>query len=160
MNKSVIAGVVLLALAGGGYYQFVHVPEQARIAAEEAAKKAAEEAAAAAKAAEEAAAAEAKAAEEAAAAAARAAEEAAAAAAAAATEAATAAVDAATGAATDALAALDPANFDATTITGLIDASALDEATKATLKTAVTAAASNPALVAETVAQVKAALGL
>jgi len=55
---------------------------------------------------------------------------------------------------------LDPANFDAAAITAMIDGSALDQATKTTLKTAVTAAASNPALVADTVAQVKTALGM
>ena len=42
----------------------------------------------------------------------------------------------------------------------MIDGSALDDATKATLKTAVEAARANPALVADTVAQVKAALGM
>lgn len=174
MNKSVLIGALVLVLAGGGYYQFVHLPEKARIAAEEAAQKAEEEAAAAAKKAEEEAAAAAKAAEEAAA---KAAEEAAAAAAAAteaatdaaatataaATDAAAAVTEAATGAAAaagDALAALDPATFDAAKITALIDGSSLDDATKTTLKTAVTAAASNPSLVADTVAQVKAALGM
>ena len=61
---------------------------------------------------------------------------------------------------TDAAAALDPANFNAAAVTALIDGSALDDATKATLKTAVDAAAANPALVADTVAQVKTALGM
>ena len=66
----------------------------------------------------------------------------------------------ATGAATDAAAALDPANFNADAVTALIDGSTLDDATKATLKTAVEAAKANPALVADTVAQVKTALGM
>jgi len=42
----------------------------------------------------------------------------------------------------------------------LLDAATLDDATKATLKTAVEAAKANPALVADTVAQVKTALGM
>lgn len=59
-----------------------------------------------------------------------------------------------------AAAALDPANFNADAVAALIDGSALDDATKTTLKTAVEAARANPALVAETVAQVRTALGL
>jgi hypothetical protein len=58
------------------------------------------------------------------------------------------------------MAALDPANFNADAVVALIDGSTLDDATKATLKTAVEAAKANPALVADTVAQVKAALGM
>lgn len=143
MNKNVIIGAIVLALAGGGYYQFSYKPAQeAAAAAAEAAMKAEEEAAAAAKKAEEDAAAAAKAAEEEAAKAA----EAAAAAAAAAAEAATA--------------ALDPANFNADAVSALIDGSSLDDAMKATLKTAVAAAKANPALVADTIAQVKTALGM
>jgi len=88
----------------------------------------------------------AKKAEEAAAAEAAAAEAAAAEAAAAATEA--------------AAAALDAASFNADSVVALIDASALDDATKTTLKTAVEAARANPALAADTVAQVKTALGM
>jgi hypothetical protein len=42
---------------------------------------------------------------------------------------------------------LDAAAFDAAKVTALIDASALDDATKTTLKAGVTAAAGNPALV-------------
>jgi len=42
----------------------------------------------------------------------------------------------------------------------MIDGTTLDDATKATLKTAVEAARANPALVAETIAQVKTALGM
>ena len=61
---------------------------------------------------------------------------------------------------TDAAAALDPANFNADSVVALIDGSSLDDATKATLKTAVEAAKANPALVADTVAQVKTALGM
>ena len=60
----------------------------------------------------------------------------------------------------DAAALLDPAAFDATKVAGLIDASALDDATKATLKSAVEAAAGNPALVEAAIAQVKTALGM
>jgi len=58
------------------------------------------------------------------------------------------------------MAALDPANFDAAKVTALINASALADDVKARLKTAVTAAASNAALVEPALAQVKAALGL
>ncbi|MFD1808842.1 hypothetical protein ACFSHQ_14055 [Gemmobacter lanyuensis] len=57
-------------------------------------------------------------------------------------------------------AVLDPANFDAAKISGLIDASTLDDATKGTLKAAVDGAAKNPALVEATVQQVKTALGM
>jgi hypothetical protein len=175
MNRTVIIGAIVVLLAAGGYYQFSYKPAQEA----EAAMKAAEEKAAAdAKAAEEAAA---KAAEEAAAAAQKAADDAAKAAEGtaaavegaatdaaeavegAATDAATAvegAATEATGAATDAAAALDPANFNADAVTALIDGSTLDDATKATLKTAVEAAKANPALVADTVAQVKTALGM
>ena len=81
----------------------------------------------------------------------------------AATDAAAATTEAATDAAaavTDAAAALDPANFNADAVVALIDGSSLDDATKATLKTAVEAAKANPALVADTVAQVKTALGM
>jgi hypothetical protein len=60
----------------------------------------------------------------------------------------------------DAAAALDPANFNADAVTSLIDGSSLDDATKTALKTAVDAAKANPALVASTLAQVKAALGM
>ena len=84
-------------------------------------------------------------------------------AAAAATDAATATTEAATdatAAATDAAAALDPANFNADAVVALIDGSTLDDATKATLKTAVEAAKANPALVADTIAQVKTELGM
>lgn len=160
MNRTVLIGAIVVLLAAGGWYQFSYKPAQEQAMIEEAAAKAAEAAAA------EAAAAEAAAAEAAAAAAAEA-EAAAAAAAAAATEAATAATDAATegaaavaDAATDAMAALDPANFNADSVVALIDGSSLDDATKTTLKTAVEAARANPALVAETVAQVKTALGM
>lgn len=146
MNRSVIIGAIVVLLAAGGYYQFSYKPAQeaATAAADAAAKaeadaKAAEEAAAA-KAAEDAAAAQ-KAADEAAAATTEAAAD-------------------ATAAVTDAAAALDPANFNADSVVALIDGSTLDDATKATLKTAVEAAKANPALVADTVAQVKTALGM
>ncbi|MDP3960357.1 MAG: hypothetical protein Q8Q26_09930 [Pseudorhodobacter sp.] len=148
MNKNVLIGGILVLLAAGGYYQFSYVPaqkaaEEAAVAAAEvkAAEAAAAEAAAAAKAAEEAAAAaEAKAAQEAADAAAQAAAEAAAAA--------------------TVADPLDPAKFDAAKVIALIDASGLDEASKAMLKTTVNNAVANPALVESAVAAVKAALGM
>ncbi|NJM83184.1 MAG: hypothetical protein HC844_12455, partial [Tabrizicola sp.] len=62
--------------------------------------------------------------------------------------------------AADPAAALDPSKFDPAAVTAMIDGSSLDEATKTALKTAVDAAAANPALVADTVAQVRTALGL
>lgn len=133
MRKNVIIGAIILLLAGGGYYQFSYLPAQ------EAAAKAAEEAAAA-EAAAAAAAAEAEAA------AAKAAEEAAAAEAAAAEVAADAA-------------ALEVATFDAVRVKAQIEASALVPETKAVLAKAVDAAATNPALVAVVLGQVKAALG-
>ena len=55
---------------------------------------------------------------------------------------------------------LDPANFDAAKVNALIDASALDAATKTTLKSGVDAAASNAALVPGAIEAVKKALGL
>ena len=84
-------------------------------------------------------------------------------AAAAATEAATEGAAAATEAATDAAAAaaaLTRRTSTPTAVVALIDGSALDDATKTTLKTAVEAASANPALVADTIAQVKTALGM
>jgi hypothetical protein len=157
MNRTVIIGAIVVLLAAGGYYQFSYKPAQEAAAA---AADAAAKAEADAKAAEEAAAA--KAAEDAAAAQ-KAADEAAAATTEAATDAAAATTEAATDAATavtDAAAALDPANFNADSVVALIDGSTLDDATKATLKTAVEAAKANPALVADTIAQVKTALGM
>jgi len=65
-----------------------------------------------------------------------------------------------TDAATDAMAALDPANFDAAKVAALIDASALDDATKTALKAGVDAAAADPAKLGEALAAVKAALGM
>jgi hypothetical protein len=153
MNRTVIIGAIVVLLAAGGYYQFSYKPAQE---AEAAAAAAAAQAEADAKAAEEAAA---KAAEDAAAAAQAAADEAAAAGAAT-TEAATEAVEGAADAMTDAMTALDPANFNADSVVALIDGSTLDDATKTTLKTAVEAARANPALVADTIAQVKTALGM
>jgi hypothetical protein len=153
MNRTVLIGAIVVLLAASGYYQLIYKPEQAREMVAEAEKKAAEAAAAA-----EAQAAEAAAATEAAAAEATAAAEAAAADAAAAT---TEAVTEGAAAATDgAAAALDPATFNADAVIALIDGSTVDDATKATLKTAVEAARANPALVADTVAQVKTALGM
>ncbi|MCX7287942.1 MAG: hypothetical protein NTW20_10390 [Rhodobacterales bacterium] len=139
MNRTFIIGAIVVLLAAGGYYQFSFKPAQEAAMAVEAAKKA-----------EEAAAAEAAAAEAAAA-------EAAAAATAAAEAAAAEAAAAATAAAT---AALDPAAFNADSVVALIDGSSLDDAMKTTLKTAVEAARANPALVADTIAQVKTALGM
>lgn len=142
MNRTVIIGAIVIVLAGVGYYQFVFLPQQEQAMQEEAA-------AAAAAAAAEAAAAEAEAA--------------AAAAAEAVTEGAAAVADAVTegaAAVTGAAAALDPANFNADAVIAVIDGSTLDDATKTTLRTAVEAARTNPALVADTVAQVRTALGL
>ena len=65
-----------------------------------------------------------------------------------------------TEAAGDAAAVLNPAAFDAAKVNALIDASALDDATKATLKTGVDAAAADPALVQGAIDAVKAALGM
>lgn len=132
MNRNVLIGLVLIIAAGLGYYKFSYAPAQKAIA--EAAMKAEE--------------------------AKKAADEAATKAAADAAAAAKATEDAAMAAKTAAMAALDPAAFDATKVAALIDGSALDDATKTTLKAAVTAAASNPALVQSTIDQVKKALGL
>ena len=139
MNRNVIIGAIIILLAAGGYYQFSYKPaHEAATAAAEATKKAADDAAAATKAAaDEAAAATKKAADDAA-----------------------AAANTATTAVTGAAAALDPANFNADAVIALIDGSTVDAATKATLKTAVEAAKTNPALVADTIAQVKTALGM
>lgn len=142
MNKNVLIAAIVVLVAAVGYYQFSYAPAQ----------RAATEAAAA----EEAATAAATAAEEAAAAAAAEAE----AAAAAAAEEAAAAATTATEAVTDAMPALDAATFDPVAIAGMIDASALDDATKATLKAAVTAAGSDPAAITAVIAQVRTALGL
>ena len=152
MNKNVLIGIVLIALAGGAYYQFSYKPAQVAAmakAAEDAATKAADEAAATAKAAEDAAAAAAK----------KLADDAAAAAAAG-TAAATDGAAAVTDAATAAMAALDPANFDAAKINAMIDASALDAAMKTTLKAGIDAAAADPAKIAEALAAVKTAMGM
>ena len=59
-----------------------------------------------------------------------------------------------------AIAVLDPANFNVASVTALIEGSALDAATKATLVTAVQAAATNPVMVETVITQVKTALGL
>ena len=139
MNRTVIIGAIVVLLAAGGYYQFSYKPAQEAAMAADAAAKAAEaaaaEATAAATAAAEAAAAEVAAAE-------------------------AAAADAAAAATTAATAALDPAAFNADSVVALIDGSTIDDAMKTTLKTAVEAARANPALVADTIAQVKAALGM
>ena len=139
MNRTVIIGAIVVLLAAGGYYQFSYKPAQEAAMAADAAAKAAEAAAAEATA-TAAAAAEAAAAEVAAAEA--------------------AAADAAAAATTAATAALDPAAFNADSVVALIDGSTIDDAMKTTLKTAVEAARANPALVADTIAQVKAALGM
>jgi hypothetical protein len=75
-------------------------------------------------------------------------------------EAAAAAKAAAEAAAAEAAAVLDPAAFDAAKINAMIAASTLDDATKATLKAGVDAAATNPALVQGAVDAVKAAMGM
>jgi ATPase subunit of ABC transporter with duplicated ATPase domains len=160
MNRTMlIAGAALIALAAGGYWQFVEVPArqaaiEARAAEEAAARAAAEEAARAAaaaeaaRAAEEAARAEAEQAERAAAEAARAAEEAARA------EAAEAEGRAAL------LAALDPANLDPDRMIAAIEQADLDAAQADDLKKLVRDAAGNPALLEAAAAQIRAALGL
>lgn len=150
MNKNVLIGIVLIALAGAGYYQFSMKPAQEAAATAAADAKAAEEATA-------------KAAEEAAAAAQKVADDAAAAAAAAPAPAATETAPATTEtapAATDAMATLDPANFDAAKVNAMIDASALDAALKTTLKAGVDAAAVDPTKVVEALAAVKTAMGM
>ena len=156
MNRSVIIGAIVVLLAAVGYYQFSYRPAQEQTMIEEAAAKAAEAAAAAEATAAEAAATVAAEAE----AAAAAVTEAATAATEAVTEGATAATEAATDAVAGAMAALDPANFNADTVVGLIDGSTLDDAAKTKLKTAVDSARANPALVADTIALVKTALGM
>jgi type IV secretory pathway VirB10-like protein len=187
MNRNVLIGAVVVLLAAGAYYQFSYRPAQEAAAAGAAATEAATEAAtdaaatateAATEAATDAAATATEAATDAAATATEAATDAAAAAtdaaatateaatdaAAAATEAATEAAGAATTAVTDAAAAaaaaLDPANFNVQSVTALIDGSSLDDATKATLRSAVEAAGANPELVQAAIDQVKAALGM
>lgn len=60
----------------------------------------------------------------------------------------------------DAMAALDPANFDATKITAMIDASDLNPVVKSTLKSGVEAAAADPSKVTQALDAVKAALGM
>lgn len=147
MNKNFLIAIVVIVLALGGYYQFSMKPAQ-------------EAAQAAAAAAAEAAAAEAAAVEQAAADAAAAAEKAAAEAALAVETAAAEAAAALEAAKNEAMALLDPAAFDAQKITAMIDASALDDATKATLKAAVAAAATSPALVQGALDAVKSALGM
>ena len=60
----------------------------------------------------------------------------------------------------DIAALLDPAAFDADKLIGAVDASSLDDATKATLKTAIEGARNNPAAVQAVIDQVKAAMGM
>ena len=59
-----------------------------------------------------------------------------------------------------AMAALDPATYDAAKVTALIDTSTLDDATKTSLKSAVTMAGTDPTKQADVIAQVKKALGM
>jgi hypothetical protein len=149
MNRTVIIGAFVVLLAAGGYYQFSYKPAQEAAMAEEAARKAAEAAAAEAAAAEAAAAA---AAEEAAAAAAAAQAEA---------EAQTAAIQAQRDVITNwAETALDPNAFDPDQAREMIDESWLEQDVKDQLKTAIDSAATNPALIPEVIAQVRAALNL
>ncbi len=134
MNKNVIIGLVVVVLAAGGYYYYEYSWKPAQEVAA-AADKAAADKAAADKAAEEKVAAD-KAAEE------KAAADAAAAAAA------TAAMEE----------LLKPENFDLAQVTALIDGSAADDATKATLKAALTAAQADPTALAAVLVQIKAAV--
>jgi colicin import membrane protein len=149
MNRTVLIGAIVVLLAGLGYYQFVYVPQQQDTpAAAEGEAPATEapatesEAPATEAPATEAPATEAPATE------------------APATEAPATEAPATEAPAADAAAALDPANFNADAVVALIDGAAIDDAAKATLKTAVEAARANPALVADTIAQVKTALGM
>jgi hypothetical protein len=59
-----------------------------------------------------------------------------------------------------AMAALDPAAYDAAKVTAVIDGSTLDDATKASLKSAVTMAGTDPIKQTDVIAQVKKALGM
>jgi colicin import membrane protein len=160
MNKNVIIAAIVVLAAAAGYYQFSYAPAQ-KTAMEAAAV--ADAAAATAKAAEEATAA---AAAEATAAAEKAAADAAAAVtdgAAAVTDGAAAVTDGAAavvGGAMEAMPALDAATFDPAAVAGMIDGSTLDDAMKATLKAAVTAAGTDPAKITAVIAQVKTALGM
>ncbi len=163
MNRTVIIGAIIVLLAAAGWYQFSYKPNQV----DEAVTTATEGAAATTETATEAVEGAADATTEAVEGAADATTEAAEGAAEATTEATegaaeatTEATEGATDAATGAAAALDPATFDPDAVVVLIDGSTLDDATKTTLKTAVEAARTNPALVADTVAQVRTALGL
>lgn len=170
MNKNILIGLALIVAAGAGYYAFgmkPHAAEEAAEAAIEATPAVDDAAAATAAAAKVAADAATKAAADAAAAtqaAARAAADAAAAVTTAATEttaaATTEAVTAATAMADDTMALLDPANFDATKINAMIEASELTSVVKATLKSGVDAAAAEPAKITEALAAIKTALGL
>ena len=156
MNRNLIIAVVVLVLAVGGYYQFVSKPAKEAAAA---AMAEADAVAAAAKA--EADAAAAKVADEAAAAA-KMAEEAAAKAAADAATAVTDGTAAMTDTATSAMTAVEdmlkPENFDLAKVTAAIDASALDDATKTTLKAALDKVKDAPALLPPVLEQIKAAL--
>jgi hypothetical protein len=146
MNRTVLIGAIVVLLAAAGYYQFVYVPQQQETPA--AAEAPATEAPATEAPATEAPAADAPAATEAPATEAPA------------TEAPATEAPATEAPAADAATALDPANFNADAVVALIDGAAIDDATKTTLKTAVEAARANPALVADTIAQVKTALGM
>lgn len=170
MNKNILIGLALIVAAGAGYYAFgmkPHAAEEAAEAAIEATPAVDDAAAATAAAAKVAADAATKAAADAAAAtqaAAEAAADATAAVTTAATEttaaATTEAVTAATAMADDTMALLDPANFDATKINAMIEASELTSVVKATLKSGVDAAAAEPAKITEALAAIKTALGL
>ena len=170
MNKNILIGLALIVAAGAGYYAFgmkPHAAEEAAEAAIEATPAVDDAAAATAAAAKVAADAATKAAADAAAAtqaAAEAAADATAAVTTAATEttaaATTEAVTAATAMADDTMVLLDPANFDATKINAMIEASELTSVVKATLKSGVDAAAAEPAKITEALAAIKTALGL
>ncbi len=80
-------------------------------------------------------------------------------------QAAGAASDAVSGAADTATAAMDgalfsPEGYDAVKVANMIDASALDDARKSSLKNALMAAGDDPALLSDILGQVKEALGM
>jgi hypothetical protein len=70
----------------------------------------------------------------------------------------TAAATTTTAPAADAAVVLDANKFDATAVNAFIDASTADDMTKSTLKTAVTAAGTDPAAITAVIAQIKTAL--
>ena len=133
MNRNIIIAIIVVVIAAGGYYKYGMKPA-ATVATTAAATatKAADTATAAATTAT-----------------------------AAATTATTAATTTATTtamSAADITAMLDPAKFDPAAVAKMIDASALDDATKTTLKTAVTGAGTDVAKITAVIAQIKTAM--